>query len=65
MVPLRSRITRADDAPCVVGSAACVGRYRLARLTAEYGPDTKLPDLRHRLAKCPRHRPVAKAIPAV
>jgi hypothetical protein len=44
-----------------------IGRYRLARLIAVYGSDAKLPDLRHRLAKCPRtllnHWPVSESDP--
>jgi len=43
------------------------GRYNVARLIAEYGIDMKLPDLRHRLAKCPGtgpdQRPVSESDP--
>jgi hypothetical protein len=43
------------------------GRYSVARLIAEHGADVKLPDLRHRLAKCartlPRQRPVSESDP--
>jgi hypothetical protein len=41
------------------------GRFRVSRLIAEYGFNTKLPDLRHRLAKClrtgPDQRPAIRA----
>ena len=32
------------------------GRFRIARLLEQYGPDIATPDLRHELAQCPRRR---------
>jgi len=31
------------------------GQYRKETLINQYGPDVTMPDLRHLIAKCPRH----------
>lgn len=48
------------DYPADLVRLACArcdrrGQYRKARLIADHGAEIALPDLRHRLAACPRH----------
>jgi hypothetical protein len=38
------------------------GRFSVARLIAEHGADMRLPNLRHRLAKCPRTLPSQRRV---
>jgi len=40
------------------------GRFRIARLLEQYGPDIATPDLRHELAQCPRRRDNVRPVPS-
>ena len=41
------------------------GQYRKENLLAQFGPDIALPDLRHEIARCERHRKPAMPAPFI